>query len=349
MDQNYKQTLEKQGYHFIGEHSAVKTCAWTHSALRGQGTCYKGKFYGIQSHRCVQMSVAVNFCNLDCVFCWRERNNSAFGSIDDPKEIAKKAVEMQKKILSGYGGHPTTPRAQWEQANQPLHFAISLNGENTAYPKLSEFISELKKSGHSTFLVTKIEPPTQLYISLSAPNEKQFLEIDKPMFADGFQRLLKSMDVLRTLKDKTRTVIRLTVIKGMTMDEESAKQYAEIVKRAMPHFLEVKSYMYLGSSKERMEKSNMGYHEDVVEFCKTLSKYLPYKIVDESKVSRVVLMMQHDVPWRIMNFGDKPDASLLDQLLPQEDACGGCDSDAMTITPLHDQIAKSQGKLPVVQ
>ena len=31
--------------------------------------CYKAQFYGIESHRCVQMTDLR--CNQQCLFCWR--------------------------------------------------------------------------------------------------------------------------------------------------------------------------------------------------------------------------------------------------------------------------------------
>ena len=311
MDKEYKKLLEKQGYRFIGEHSAIKTCGWTSASLGGRGVCYKQKFYGINSHRCVQMSVAVNFCNMDCVFCWRERNNSAFDKIDEPVELINNAVEAQKKLLFGFGGNPKTSKKKFEEAKNPIHFAISLNGENTAYPKLSEFISALKKKNYSSFLVTngqlpevleKIEMPTQLYISISAPNKKLFDEINKPMHKNGWERLIKSLKIMKKLKNKTRTTIRLTLINDMTMKPEHAKEYAELIKIAEPLFLEVKSYMWLGASKKRLKLQNMARHEQIREFAKEISKYCDYKIIDESPDSRVVLMMQSDFSERMMRF-----------------------------------------------
>jgi tRNA wybutosine-synthesizing protein 1 len=60
-------TLERQGYHFVGthKHSAVKTCLWLWKSMRGEGNCYKGKFYGISAHRCIQMTPSI-FCNQSC-------------------------------------------------------------------------------------------------------------------------------------------------------------------------------------------------------------------------------------------------------------------------------------------
>lgn len=313
MDSPYRKLLEKQGYKFIGEHSACKTCHYTSASIAGKGTCYKQKFYGIQSHRCVQMTVAANFCNMDCVFCWRKRNNSPFGKVDDPAGLVGNAVKAQIKALSGFGGSPQADRQKFIEAKQPLHFAISLNGENTAYPKLGEFIAELNSRGYTSFLVTngqlpevlaKIPPPTQLYISVSAPNEELFKYIDKPMYKDGWQRLLKSLDILKRLRKqgKTRTALRLTLIKGLTMLPEYVGQFAELIKRANPAFVECKSYMWVGTSKERLEKSNMASHIEVKKFAAAVGKKCGYKIFDEQEESRVVLMMQQDSPERFLKL-----------------------------------------------
>lgn len=312
MDSAYRKLLERQGYKFIGEHSACKTCHYTASSIAGKGTCYKQKFYGIQSHRCIQMTVAANFCNMNCVFCWRKRNNSPFGKVDDPARLIDSAVKAQVKALSGFGGSPSAVRQKFIESKQPLHFAISLNGENTAYPRLGEFISELNRRGYTSFLVTngqlpevlaKIAPPTQLYVSLSAPNEELFKAVDKPMYRDGWQRLLKSLDILKRLREqgKTRTVIRLTLIKGLTMLPQYAGQFAALIKRASPMFVECKSYMWVGTSKERLEKGNMASHDEIREFAKLVGSRCGYKLVDEQEESRVVLLMQEGSQERFLN------------------------------------------------
>ena len=315
MDAAYKKLVEKQGYKFIGEHSACKTCHYTSASLAGKGTCYKQRFYGIQSHRCVQMTVAANFCNLDCTFCWRKRNNSPFGQVDDPVALVDRAVAAQIKALSGFGGNANVDRQKFAESKQPLHFAISLNGENTAYPKLGEFIAELTRRGYTSFLVTngqlpevlaKISPPTQLYISVSAPNEELFNAVDKPMYTDGWQRLLKSLDLLRQFREqgRTRTVIRLTLIKGITMKPEHVEQFAEMIKRGNPMFLECKSYMFVGTSKERLERDNMAAHDEIREFARAVGKKCGYDVVDEQEESRVVLMMQPRTAGRFLKINE---------------------------------------------
>ncbi|WP_292477611.1 hypothetical protein [Methanothrix sp.] len=50
-----EKTLARQGYHLVGS-GAVKPCLWLNRSLRGGDQCYKHHFYGIASHRCVQMT-----------------------------------------------------------------------------------------------------------------------------------------------------------------------------------------------------------------------------------------------------------------------------------------------------
>ncbi len=313
MDPLYKKILQKQGYHFIGEHTALKTCHWTKSSLKGGEACYKQKFYGINSHQCAQMTPAVNFCNHDCVFCWRERNNSEFGAIDDPIEIAHKIDSGQWALLNGFGGNSNTDKEKFAQVQDVKHVAISLNGEPTAYPRVGEMIKELNSKGKSTFLVTngtfphilremiaKEQLPTQIYVSVEAPNKELYKIIDRPIYEDTWYKLLETLDILKEIKDKTRTVIRLTLVKGINMVD--AEGYAKIINKSEPKFLEVKGYSHVGASRERLESANMPSHEEVKEFALEIGKHCGYKFIDEQVISRVVLMMKEDSEDRIMRF-----------------------------------------------
>ncbi|MBI2133302.1 4-demethylwyosine synthase TYW1 [Candidatus Woesearchaeota archaeon] len=309
MDKKYKAILRKQGYDFIGEHSACKTCHYTAKSIRGGEPCYKEKFYGIRSHQCIQMSVALNFCNMNCLFCWRTRNNSPFGKIDDPKELVTNAVESQKRLLAGFGGFKGTDMEKWLQSRHPKHFTLSLNGENTAYPKLDEFIKEIKKNRYTSFLVTngqipavleKITAPTQMYISLSAPNKELFMKVDKPMLKDGWIRLMKSLDILKKRRKQTRTAIRMTIIKGLT--NVHPEQYGTLIKKALPKFVEVKSYSWRGESKKRLKPNNALTMEEVRKFAEAIAKHSGYKIIDEQESGKVVLLMKKDSRNRKMKF-----------------------------------------------
>ena len=308
-----KKLLEKQQYGFVGEHSAVKICAWTKKSILNQGVCYKEKFYGIKSHRCCQITPSVGFCQNRCEICWRPVEFTIASSmdfdVDKPEDIIKQAPAIQRKLLSGFGGNKNANKKKLEEAKIPMHYAISLAGEPTLYPKLNELIKTLHKNKKSTFVVTngllpnileKIEPPTQLYISIDAPTEELLKKIDKPTIKGAWKRLNKSLEVMKKLKKKTRTALRITLVKGKNM--VYPEKYAGIIEKADPNFVEVKAYMFVGASRQRMEMENMPYHKDVVEFSNKIAKNSKYKIIDEQPESRVVLMMKKDTKNRIMKF-----------------------------------------------
>src|SRR3989338_268737 len=309
-----KLVLRKQQYEVVGAHSRVKTCHWTKSDLRGEGGCYKSKFYGINSHQCIQMTPTFT-CNNACVFCWRDlryhTEPAMEGGIDNPEEIVLGTIEAQQRLLSGFGGNEKTSEEKFERAMEPQHVAISLDGEPTLYPKLPELIKEYHKRNFSTFVVSNgllperiakllEEPPTQLYISVDASNEELFIVIDRPIIKNAWQGLMKPLSMLPKIRKKMRTVLRFTLIKGLNMVEP--EQWAEIIKLSNPMFVEVKAYMWVGMSRERLEQSNMPTHEEVNQFTLRIAKHADYKLIDEHEPSRVVLLMKEDFEGRVMKF-----------------------------------------------
>jgi len=85
-----------------------------------------------------------------------------------------------------------------------------------------------------------------------------------------------------------KTVIRLTLVKDLNMG--SPEKYAKLIKKANPDFIEPKGYVWVGESQNRLEKENMPYHKDVVEFAKELAQETGYTFKDEFEPSRVVLL-----------------------------------------------------------
>jgi tRNA wybutosine-synthesizing protein 1 len=305
MDEKLKERLEKQQYYLTGEHSAVKVCTWTKKSLRNEGVCYKEKFYGIKSHRCCQMTPCFT-CDMECIFCWRDMDAHTDikmkGKIDDPVEIIDNCIKGQRKMLNGFPGFSGLNKEKFKEAQDPNQFAISLSGEPTIYPKLGEMIKELHKRKCTTFVVSngmfperlkKIEPPTQLYLSLDAPNEDVFKRVDRPTQKDAWEKLNKSLDILNKLRDKTRTVLRITLVKGY--NDLGVEGYASLIKKANPMFVELKAYMHIGSSIYRLKVENMPRHEEVKDFSEKLAKELGWKVIDESKPSRVCLLTSKNI------------------------------------------------------
>ncbi len=306
-NEQYRKLLEKQQYILVGSHSAVKVCGWTKNMLRGRGGCYKLKFYGIMSHRCLQMTTSLSCANR-CIFCWRDYKAPVSREwkweVDDPEWIIEESIKAQRKLLTGFGGNPKVPREMWEEAMNPRHVALSLTGEPIIYPKINEIISGFHKRKMSTFLVTNAQYPeairnlriaTQLYISMDAPTPEMLKLIDRPLFQDYWQRFIESLKAMS--EKRFRKTIRITAIKGMNMSHE--KEYAELVKIANPEFIEVKAYMFVGASRERLKMENMPRHEEVREFAKRILAYLPdYELVSEHRPSRVVLLAKKSLNGR---------------------------------------------------
>ncbi len=314
--ENVRKRLEKQQYRFSGRNTAVKICTWTKKSLLDEDVCYKQTFYGIQSHRCCQMSPSVNFCQNSCIFCWRSfTDTEGFQEIakdiaDDPEKIIDESILKQRELLSGFGGNKKVNREKLKEAQDPKHFAISLTGEPTLYPYLNEFIENLHKRGITTFVVTNgLRPevlkkikPTQLYVSVDAPNEELYLKIDRPKVKDAWSIFNETLSVIAEKRDEgVRTCLRITLIKGI--NDVFPEQYAELIKKANPLFVEVKAYMHVGDSVKRLKKENMPLHEEVKEFSEKIAQFCDWKVVDEKKESRVVLLMkEEDLPKRFLEL-----------------------------------------------
>lgn len=316
-----KKKLKGAQYGIAGKHSAVQTCLWTRRSLRNQGECYKNLFYGIETHSCCQMSPAVLWCSLNCSHCWRpmefmKRIDIDPSRVDPPELIIKNCVEERKKLISGIAGDKRTNRKKFDYAfkNFPAHWAISLSGEPTLYPFLPELILLLKSNpkvktvflvsnGVETAMFQKLKEknalPTQLYISMIAPNKELFVAYAKPVYKDGWERYLSTLSLLPSLD--CRRVIRLTLLKGINDSIECAEQFAKLIELAKPDFVEIKSYMFLGMSRKRLKEENMATHQEVKHFAESLLKFLPaYSYRNQSPISRIVLLKRKD-----SHFDDK--------------------------------------------
>jgi len=298
IDPEIERKLRNAQYGVWG-HSTVEICHWTKKALKKEGVCYKRKFFGIETHRCMEFSPAGVFCQNRCIYCWRP---SEFYSIlkmdesmvDDPKEIVEHLMEERRKLLSGFGGNEKVDKQLFKESLNPSHFAISLSGEPTMYPKIDVLVKEYKKHGMITFLVTNGMQPErllrinadQLYISFESYNRKLYERLNVPLYKDGWERLMKSLRYFRDNRSKRR-VMRITLIKDWNMKAEKFKEFIDI---AEPDFIETKAYMYIGYSRERMKFENMPTHREVVSFSKELSDITGYRIKDEEPKSRVVLL-----------------------------------------------------------
>lgn len=305
---------EKHGYGVVGDkkHSGVQICRFTKSALRGKRHCYKA-WFGIKSHRCVQMTPTLDFCNLSCSHCWRsfgQYRDKAANQWDAPKTIVDQAILAQQKLLSGFGGNPATTAKRIDEANDPVHFAISLDGEPTLYPHIAGLIKEVRSRGCTAFLVTngtlphrlkemlaKKAIPNNLYISVYGANQEMFEEITNARQPQLWSKVLESIKLFPAFeKYECRTIFRITATKNLSL--QNAEGYAKLVDLSKPMFVELKGYAWMGDSKRRLSTDNVPTVEDLEAFAQELATRTGYIIKGRDKTSRVILLIREPKIWQ---------------------------------------------------
>ena len=312
LPKEFKKKYRKQKYGLVGSHSAVKTCHWLRRSLNsgGEENCYKHKFYGIPTHRCLQMTPSLGHCTQSCMFCWRStpetigvqwNQTQAPALSDAPELIISEAIKTHRTALSGFGGNPNVVPTMLEEAKSPIHAAISLEGEPTLYPHINELVEGFYDVGFkSVFIVTngtkpqvlselEVEP-TQLYVSLCAPDMETYEKTCRPMVSKAWNNLLKTLEILNSFS--CPTVLRNTLVPKLNM--HNVKGYAKLVNLANSTYIEPKAAMSVGAARKRFGYKDMAWHEDIRRFAQELAIESGYRIIDEHKWSNIFLMSKRD-------------------------------------------------------
>jgi tRNA wybutosine-synthesizing protein 1 len=226
---------------------------------------------------------------------------------DSPEEIVENSIRAQQRILTGYLDNPKTNPRKYREALTPKHVAISLAGEPMLYMHLGELIKTFHRKGFTTFLVSNAtvptalaklsEEPTQLYVSVCAPNETTYKRVCRPQIPDAWQKLNETLALIPSVK--CPTVMRITSVRGLNM--ENTKGYSKLVRKANPTYIEAKAYMHVGFSRLRLGYEGMPSHGEIQDFSMRLAEETGYRIIDESSDSRVVLLSRLEKPLR---FGE---------------------------------------------
>jgi len=303
----------KKAKYGVADHSTVELCHWTKKSFKHEGSCYKHQFYGILTHRCMEFSPAGMYCENRCVYCWRpmefyDAMKMEPQQVAEPEQILRKLMGERKKLIDGFYGDSRNDNQRLDESLLPTHYAISLSGEPTMYPKLPELIKYLKslEATKSIFLVTNgQEPdmiqklqdedalPTQLYLSTNAADYESFIKINKPKYDDSWERWNRTLDMLKNLD--TRTVLRITLIRNYNDQKEMIPAFADMFRKASPHFIEIKSYMHIGRSTNRLEHENMLEMSEVKKFSEEIAKQSRiFSIMDESLVSRISILQNNE-------------------------------------------------------
>ena len=105
----------------------------------------------------------------------------------------------------------------------------------------------------------------------------------------SWKRWNKTLDLLSSLD--TRTVLRITLIKNWNDSKEMIPAFTEMFDKSNPHFIEIKSYMHIGRSTNRLEHENMLDMNEVRSFASGVTQYSNrFSVMDESEISRIVIL-----------------------------------------------------------
>ncbi|MDX1797741.1 MAG: radical SAM protein [Candidatus Lokiarchaeia archaeon] len=187
--------------------------------------------------------------------------NSCISSREEIERLINRALTTPDDIMQTH-----------IEALIPNHAAISLDGEPLLYPRISEYIQEFRNRKMTTFVVTNgtlpekimsLESyPSQLYITLPASNEQVYKKVCRPMIKNGWNKIMDSLDSIESLS--CRTLVRLTAVKNLNINEELIKEYIKIIEKANPNFFEIKGFTL--QARALMIKDRLKSGEEVKDF-----------------------------------------------------------------------------------
>ncbi|NWZ87655.1 TYW1 synthase, partial [Poecile atricapillus] len=317
-DHNISQFCGFRSYKLIGSHSGVKLCRWTkvcsvsfsHFINTNKARGYKAA----EPSRAGDSTLPWAAWQGVTVPCSLRHHTNPVGTewrwkMDQPEVILQEAIDKHQNMIRQFKGVSGVEAARLEEALAVKHCALSLVGEPIMYPHINRLVRLLHQHGISTFLVTnaqfpeeirKLEPVTQLYVSVDASTKESLRRIDRPLFKDFWQRFLDSLKALA--EKQQRTVYRLTLVKAWNVDE--LKAYADLISLGKPDFIEVKGVTYCGESPaSSLSMANVPWHGEVLSFVQELARLLPdYGIACEHEHSNCLLLahckFQVDGEWR---------------------------------------------------
>jgi tRNA wybutosine-synthesizing protein 1 len=83
----------------------------------------------------------------------------------------------------------------------------------------------------------------------------------------------------------------MTMIRGYNDGPEHVEEFAQLMQQGEPHFIEIKSYMHVGMSTQRLEIDSMLSMDEVRSYADRLCAKMPaFSVMDESEISRIVVL-----------------------------------------------------------
>ncbi len=89
----------------------------------------------------------------------------------------------------------------------------------------------------------------------------------------------------------------MTMVKEHNMS--SIDEYAKLIEKTNPTYIEAKAYMHIGFSNLRLGFDRMPMHDEVKDFANHLAEKTGYKVINEAPESRVVLLSRLKKPIQV--------------------------------------------------
>jgi len=239
------------------------------------------------------------------------KNQKFITNIDDSlknykveKEISC-CINSRDEIVKLFDLALTTPDEIMQvhgEAMNPNHAAISLDGEPLLYPKMDGLVEEFRNRNMTSFIVTngtlpeKIESlnslPSQLYITLPAPNETVYKKVCRPIIKKGWNKISDTLDLVESLS--CRSLVRITAVKNLNLSENYIKDYIKLIDKANPNFFEIKGFTLQAKAlkiSERLKSDKpLQYYFPEYEYLEDLALKFEeignYPLIYTNKVSR---------------------------------------------------------------
>ena len=216
-------------------------------------------------------------CNFKCPYC---QNPNLVRGFEKQSDINEDEVisflVSRKKWLDGIcitGGEPC------------IHDVLPDFIKKVREKLGKNFKVKLDTNGTNPEMLEKIPEPTNLYISVDSPRKADYLKLDRPMVSGTWEALNRSLDLLKNFK--CNTVVRITL---MRENLKNPAEFGKFLEKYSPKFIECKSFMHVGFSKDRVEYGQMPLHEEIMAYAGEMENNTKYKLVDSKQESRVALL-----------------------------------------------------------
>jgi wyosine [tRNA(Phe)-imidazoG37] synthetase (radical SAM superfamily) len=261
-----------------------------------------GKLIGESNKKTIKALILLKACNIlesDENYYWISKSiMNELKTEADALRIIDRDVTNEEDLKRAF-----------KEAEHPKHAAISLAGEPTLYPELGGLVKEFRKLGMTTFIVTngthpevikKMKEdgalPTQLYVTLAAPNPEIYQKVCRPASDKEWKNLKETLQLLQNLP--CRTVIRITCVKNLNMNLEYVKEYGQLIAESQPDFLDLKGFTAEGNAlkineriKETLEMNDYApEYEELLQFAREFEKCFGFEILEQVEVSRDILL-----------------------------------------------------------